>query len=90
MTRRPLCCLQRDITGKALGDYDIDGAAADIVAFDEAVIFDPLDVGLTDQAPGSLLFLALISSTQTFRRPTGRTLYFEERRANCARHQANP
>ena len=31
---------ERDIAGKAFGDDDIDGALADIVAFDKAVIIE--------------------------------------------------
>lgn len=79
LTRRSLCCLQGDIAGKALGDDDIDGAAADIIAFDEAVIFDSLDVGLTDEAPGLLnLFLTLDLLHADVQKADGRTLDLEE------------
>src|SRR5580693_8136135 len=32
--------LERNVAGKAFGDDDVDGAGADVVAFDKAVIFE--------------------------------------------------
>src|SRR5581483_1337013 len=40
LPRGPFRGLERDIAGKALGDHDVDRTLADVVALDEAVIFE--------------------------------------------------
>ena len=51
MSRRALRRLQRDVAGKALGDRDVDGALAEVVALDEAVIVEARVVQLAQDAP---------------------------------------
>ena len=42
--------LQRDVAGEAFGDHDVDGALADVVAFDEAVIVEVRQIAFAQDA----------------------------------------
>src|ERR1700733_11419957 len=60
LARRALGGLERDIAGKAFGDDDVDGAFADIVAFDEAEIAEAGQFALAENTAGfAYLFEAL-------------------------------
>src|SRR5690606_19265435 len=60
LTGRALRRLERDIAGEAFGDHDIDDPPADVIALDETVIIDRVEIGFAQQAAGLLdLFLTL-------------------------------
>ena len=49
----PSAVFKRDVAGEPLGDHDIDRALADVVALDEAEIFEARQVGVPQELAGA-------------------------------------
>ena len=83
--------LERDVAGKTFGHHDIDGAASQIVAFDEAVVGETRQMRLAQDARGGFdLFDALDFLDADIEQPHGRALEIEHdmrhRRAHDRQH----
>src|SRR6478735_1098559 len=82
LTDLPRCTfgrLQSNIAREAFGHDAVDGTLPQVVAFDEAIVLERVDVGLTEQAPRFLhLFLALDLFYPDIQQANRRTLDLEQ------------
>ena len=87
LPRRALRGLQRNVAGKALRDDDVDGASAEVVAFDEAAVFEPGMVHLS-QDPARLAHVldALDLLDADVEKPDRRAVEAEDRARHGGAH----